>query len=163
MQTVTPPRRSRRVWRIIAPVVVAAAATTGCFGGAGGPSGDAAHLLQRVNAVRASSGLAPLAWCGTLANAAAAHTHDMASHGFMGHIGSDGSDMATRANRHGYVRWTRITENVAAGPGSVDAVMATWMGSSGHRAHILDRGVHHAGFARVGNYWTQMFGANGTC
>ena len=121
----------------------------GCVG-SGAPGGDAGYLLQRVNEIRAASGLPPLAWCGTLANAAAAHSQDMASHGFMSHTGSDGSSFATRAGRHGYVRWTRLTENIASGPASVDAALATWMGSGGHASHILDPGVHHAGFAARG-------------
>jgi uncharacterized protein YkwD len=156
-----PSPRRRFLWRVVGPLVVAVAAA-GCVGG-GAPGGDAGYLLQRVNEIRAASGLPPLAWCGTLANAAAAHSQDMASHGFMSHTGSDGSSFATRAGRHGYVRWTRLTENIALGPASVDAALATWMGSGGHAAHILDPGVHHAGFARAGNAWTQMFGANGTC
>lgn len=165
-RTLVPTRRprSRALWRIAAPLVVAVAAA-GCVGGGGGPGGDAGYLLQRVNEVRASRGLAPLAWCGTLANAAAAHSQDMAANGFMGHNGTDGSTFISRAERHGYRNWTWITENVAhsAVSTSVDAVMNTWMGSGAHAANILDRRVQHAGFARVGNAWTQMFGAGGTC
>jgi uncharacterized protein YkwD len=164
MPSHSPLRRSLRLWRVAAPLAVMALATTGCLKGSAPPaSGDAQALLQRVNAVRGASGLAPLAWCPTLANAAATHTQDMASHGFIGHIGTDGSDFVKRANAHGYVRWTRVTENVAADQGSVDQVLATWLGSSLHAANILDPRVNHAGFARVGDYWTQNFGANGTC
>src|SRR5687768_5993080 len=91
------PRVLWRVARVAAPLVVAVAAA-GCVGGGGG-GGDAGALLQRVNEVRASQGLPALAWCGTLANAAGAHSQDMAANGFMGHIGSDGSDFTTRADR----------------------------------------------------------------
>ncbi|MBA2327599.1 MAG: CAP domain-containing protein [Actinobacteria bacterium] len=87
----------------------------------------------------------------------------MASHGFMGHVGSDGSTFVSRANGHGYVRWNRVSENVAAGQRSVEEVLADWLRSSGHVASILDPWVNHAGFARVDNHWTQDFGANGTC
>jgi uncharacterized protein YkwD len=160
-------RRSHGLWRLIAPLAVVAVTTTGCFaaagGGGGGASGEMGQLLQRVNEVRASNGRGPLAWCPTLANAASKHSQDMSSHGFMGHVGSDGSTFMQRANAHGYVRWTRLTENVAAGQTSVDAVLATWLKSPLHAANILDPTVNHAGFARSGNYWTQMFGANGTC
>ena len=106
-----------------------------------------------------------VAWCGTLANAATAHSQDMAANGFLSHIGSDGSDFVVRANRHGYRNWTWITENLAHSvvSTSVDAVLASWMGSGAHAANVLDRRIQHAGFARVGNAWTQMFGAGGTC
>lgn len=158
------PRFLGRIARVAAPLVVAVA-VAGCFGGGGGPGGDAGVLFQRVNEIRASRGLPALAWCGTLANAAAAHSQDMAAHGFMDHTGTDGSTFITRANRHGYRNWTRVTENIAhsAVSTSVDSVLATWMASGAHAANILDRGVQHAGFARAGNAWTQMFGAGGTC
>ncbi|MGQ0803252.1 MAG: CAP domain-containing protein [Actinomycetota bacterium] len=141
-----------------------ALATTGCLKGSPPPSaGDAQALLQRVNEVRAAGGLGALAWCPTLANAATKHTQDMASRGFMGHVGSDGSTFTSRANGHGYVGWSWISENVAAGQGSVEEVLANWLASGPHAANILEARVNHAGFARVGNHWTQMFGANGTC
>lgn len=163
MPPTAPLRRSQRLWRIVVPLAVVAATTTGCFGGGASGGADAQYLLQRVNEVRVAAGLPALAWCGTLANAANKHTQDMAAHNFMGHIGTDGSDFIARANQHGYIRWTRISENVAAGPGSVEEVLAHWLGSSAHAANILNPGVNHAGFAQVGNHWTQMFGSNGAC
>src|SRR5688500_15246523 len=122
------PRLLLRVARVAAPLVVAVA-VGGCVSGGGGPGGDAGVLLQRVNEIRASQGLPALAWCGTLANAATAHSQDMAANGFLSHIGSDGSDFVVRANRHGYRNWTWITENLAHSvvSTSVDAVMASWM------------------------------------
>lgn len=163
MPTHSAVRRSLRLWRILVPLAVVALATTGCNLKGSPPSADAYALLQRVNEVRAANGLGALAWCPTLANAAVKHTQDMASHGFMGHVGSDGSTFVSRANGHGYVRWNRLSENVGAGQGSVAEVLAHWLRSPGHAANILDPWVNHAGFARVGNYWTQDFGANGTC
>ena len=166
LRTASPLRRSHRLWRVLAPLAVVAVTATGCYGGGGGGgggSGEMGQLLQRVNEVRASNGRGPLAWCPTLANAASKHSKDMSSHGFMGHVGSDGSTFTQRANAHGYVRWTRLTENVAAGQSSVDSVLANWLASPLHAANILDPTVNHAGFGRAGNHWTQVFGANGTC
>jgi len=161
--THAPIRRPLRFLRIVAPLVVVAAATTGCVGGGGSPGGDAGLLLQKVNEARAANGLGALAWCPTLANAAAAHTQDMAAHGFMGHNGTDGSTFVSRANGHGYVRWNWLYENVDSGKNSADEVMANMMSSPPHAANILNRDINHAGFARVGSYWTLDFGANGTC
>ena len=164
MQTHAPLRRSLRLVRIVAPLVVVAVAAAGCVKGSPPPaSGDAQALLQKVNEVRAARGLGALAWCPTLANAATKHTQDMAAHGFMGHNGTDGSTFVSRANGHGYVHWNWLYENVAAGKNSVDEVMASMMSSPPHAANILNRNINHAGFARVGSYWTLDFGANGTC
>jgi uncharacterized protein YkwD len=154
-------QRPRRLWRIAAPLVVVAATTTGCFGAAG--AGDAGILLRRVNEVRASAGLPALSWCGTLTNAATKHATDMEFNGVRGHIGSDGSTFQNRAAAYGYHRWTHLAENVAWGYTSVEQVLAAWLASLVHRQNILSPAMQHAGFARVGNSWVQMFGANGTC
>jgi uncharacterized protein YkwD len=60
-------------------------------------------------------------------------------------------------------RFHRAAENIAAGQPSPAAVVAAWMGSSGHRANIVDCrltelgvGVAVGGSYRV--YWTQDFG-----
>ena len=86
----------------------------------------------------------------------------------MTHTGSDGSGLGLRADRAGYLGWTALGENVAMGYPSVDAVMAGWMGSSGHRANLLSTSYVHVGFglANATNgspYWTQDFGRSGTC
>jgi len=159
------PRKSHRLWRVAAPLVVVAATTTGCFGGGSG-AGDATALLQRVNEVRATAGLPALGWCGTLASAATAHATDMSVTGVHGHIGSNGSTFDQRAAAHGYGargQWTLLAENVAWGQTGVDQVLHDWLVSPGHAANILNAGLQHAGFARVGTSWVQMFGAGGSC
>ena len=141
-----------------------AATTTACFGGGAGSSADdAAHLLQRVNEVRANAGLPALASCGTLGNAANKHATDMAVTGVHGHVGSDGSTFDQRARSAGYAPWTLLAENAAWGQTGVERVLADWLASPGHAANILNPALQHAGFARVGTNWVQMFGANGTC
>ena len=162
-------RHGRRpLWGLVAPIVVAAA-TAGCFGGGGGGGGggDAGALLQRVNEVRAGAGLPALAWCPTLANAATAHATDMAVNGVQAdpHRGSPpgSSTFEQRAAAHGYFGWTFLGENVAWGQSSVEQALRDLLASPTHAANIFHPAPHHAGFARVGNNWVQMFGANGTC
>lgn len=124
-------------------------------------------MLQRINSERANAGVGALSTCGNLRTAAAAHSADQAAHTTMTHTGSDGSTMVQRAERAGYLHWTNLGENVAYGYGSVDGVMVGWMSSPGHRANILSGDYTHLGVGRAGNggvdYWTQVFGRNGTC
>lgn len=125
-------------------------------------------MLARLNAERAAVGAAPLRSCGTLDAAADAHSADQAAHNHMSHTGSDGSNPGVRIVRAGYVGFSGWGENVAAGQPSVASVMAAWMGSSGHRANILngyygDVGMGLAHSAGGTPYWTQVFGSGGTC
>ena len=60
----------------------------------------------------------------------------------------------------GFSRWG---ENVAAGYGSASSVIDAWMGSSGHRANILNPGFTHVGVAVAYSasgtpYWTMVLG-----
>lgn len=49
------------------------------------------YVLDLVNRDRQKAGLPPVAWDDTAAKAGQRHAEDMASNGFTGHIGSDGS------------------------------------------------------------------------
>jgi uncharacterized protein YkwD len=154
-------------------VVLLGVLATGCGaspgqGPAPGPHEWQSAMLDQVNAHRAAVGAAPLGWCPTVAVAAQAHSEDQSAHQAMSHTGSDGSTAWERLNRAGYLGWTRAGENVAYGYASVDAVMAGWMSSSGHRANILDARFTHFGAGLADSsagtpYWTQDFGTGGSC
>ncbi len=127
-----------------------------------------AEMLGRLNAERAAVGAQPLAHCTNLDEAAGAHSVDQALHNNMSHTGSNGSNPGQRIEAAGYTNWWGWAENVAAGHGSVPEVMTGWMGSSGHRANILNASFNHVGLglANAGDgtpYWTQVFGNSGTC
>jgi uncharacterized protein YkwD len=167
-------RRTRAV--LGGALVTMTLACTPPAGVAGNPAGAPADatsswevaMLSRINAERSAVGAPPLAACGTLRRAAQGHSLDQASHSTMTHTGSDGSTLRQRAERSGYLGWTSLGENVAYGYGSVDAVMNGWMGSSGHRANLLNASFTHVGVGQVagGNgtpYWTQDFGRAGIC
>lgn len=126
------------------------------------------QMLASINANRAAAGRAPLSRCASLDAAAQTHSADQAATNTMTHSGSDGSTIGVRANRAGYVGWTALGENVAAGYSSVDAVMTGWMNSSGHKANLLSPSYTHVGLGLVNSasgrpYWTQDFGATGRC
>jgi uncharacterized protein YkwD len=125
----------------------------------------AAEVVAYTNLERTNRGLPPLRASDALTRAAAAHSLDMATHNFFDHTGSDGSDPGDRITRTGYV-WRTYGENIAAGYPSAQEVVAGWMGSSGHRANILNPNFAEIGVGYVyrqgtmyGSYWTQVFAA----
>jgi uncharacterized protein YkwD len=131
-------------------------------------------ILALVNAARAEGrscganayAAAPaLAWNGQLAEAALAHSRDMAAHAYFNHTGRDASVAATRAARAGY-RFLRVGENIAYGQESAQDVVAGWLASPGHCANIMNPVFTEMGSAfaagvdgkRMRIYWTQEFG-----
>ena len=132
------------------------------------------ELLERVNQARATprscgaqafGAAPPVAWNATLARAALGHSQDMAGKRYFNHKEPGGSDPASRATSAGY-RWTRISENIAAGQHSVAQAVADWLDSPGHCANIMNPAFTEMGAAYAVNpanenrtpYWTQMFG-----
>lgn len=130
-------------------------------------------ILKRVNEVRAKPrscgdrrfAAAPaLSWNGELGQTALAHSKDMAAQDYFSHQGRDGSQVSDRASRAGY-SWQRIGENIAAGQGSAEQVMAGWLASPGHCKNIMNPDFTELGAAyatnpesAAGSYWTQVFG-----
>jgi uncharacterized protein YkwD len=122
-----------------------------------------AQMVDAVNAERAKLNLAPMAACGSLTRSAQGYAETMSAAGHFDHTGPDGSTMTSRTRAAGY-SGRSLAENIARGQTSVAAVMAGWMGSTGHRANILNPGLTHIGVGRAaGNYWVQNFGSGGTC
>lgn len=131
-------------------------------------------MLSAVNAARRTArqcgtvfypAAEPLAWNDRLAQAAAGHSTDMATHDFLSHTGSDGRTLIARIEATGYrpVAWG---ENVAGGPADVDSVMAGWLASPGHCANLMNGAFRDFGAACARNdastykrYWTQNFAA----
>jgi len=99
-----------------------------------------------------------------LTKAAAVHAADQAANNFMGHRGSDGSEVAVRVTRTGY-RWSSVGENVAAGQPDADTVVKAWLDSPGHCENIMGPQFRDMGVAFVlapkGDLrilWAQVFG-----
>lgn len=130
-------------------------------------------ILRRVNDARsqprqcgdrAFGPAAPLNWNAELAQAALNHSRDMAEQDYFSHRAPDGSMVSDRASRAGY-RWQRIGENIAAGQGSAQQVVAGWLASPGHCVNIMNADFAEMGAAyavdkgsAAGSYWTQVFG-----
>ncbi|KAF4027877.1 Cysteine-rich secretory protein family [Phytophthora infestans] len=119
-------------------------------------------LLGRVNKERAANGLSSLCASSKLQKAAQRQSEDMAANDFLHHVGSDGSTVPSRISEAGY-KWKSIAENVAGGQADADAVVGTWMNSTGHRMNILGDYTHFgAGYTfnpdgMYTHYWAQEF------
>ena len=127
-------------------------------------AGFEAQIVSLINQERANNGLAKLSLSNAISHAARDHSLDMACHNFASHDGSDGSTVFTRLVRAGF-NWSYAAENVAGGISSAAGVVSGWMGSSGHRANILDPhmmyigvGYAYASGTTYGHYWTADFG-----
>jgi uncharacterized protein YkwD len=121
-----------------------------------------AAVIGRMNAERAKAGCKPVKEDKRLAAVASAHSADMAQRGYFGHDGPDGSDPWKRSVAAGYAK--PLSENIAQGQQSPDAVMDGWLASPGHRANIVNCAAQSVGIglahARNGTiYWTQLLGA----
>lgn len=129
-----------------------------------------AALLAQVNAARAAGALCgdtayppagALRWSQQLQSAAAGHSIEMAQIGQgIPHTSQDGRTLVDRVRATGYVA-SSYGENVAAGYGSVEAVMAGWMSSPGHCTNIMSASSQDVGVAcskrsgtLYGTYWT---------
>jgi uncharacterized protein YkwD len=130
-------------------------------------------LLARINAARAESRLCgnesypsvpALIWNSKLESAAEAHSLDMSDHNFFSHTGSDGSDVAMRAQAQSY-EWRAIGENIAAGQNTAEEVIEGWLESPGHCRNLMNENYTEVAVACVQNvntdyhnYWTNVLG-----
>jgi uncharacterized protein YkwD len=121
--------------------------------------------LALTNGERSAVGCPALAPNAQLAASAKRHSDDMARTGNFSHTGTDGSTAAQRVTDAGYP-YRVMAENIAAGQGTAQEVVSSWMNSEGHRANIVncelrDLGVAHAVDGSGKLYWTQDFGVTG--
>jgi uncharacterized protein YkwD len=110
-------------------------------------------IVCLTNAERAKMNIAPLTVDTRLQTSARGHSTDMVTHHFFDHIGSDGSNPQTRADRAGYPGW--VGENISCGwdtYATPENVMSRWMNEApdamGHRPHrenILNPSYRHIG------------------
>ena len=141
------------------------ASPTGIEPGATSASPPASELAIFTNEERAEAGLTPLKISQLLMQAAQLHAEQMASTGQMAHVipGARYPEPKDRLAAVGY-RWQAHAENVAYGQGSAASAVTAWMGSSGHRANILNPGLTELGTAISRGadgrpYYVQIFGS----
>ena len=118
------------------------------------------EVLRLVNVERANAQLAPLAWEEDIAVVAYGHSVDMDLRGFFSHTNPSGQGPGERLIAAGVTGYRGWGENIARGQRTPAAVMATWMGSQGHRDNILRASFTHVGVgvhAPGDIWWTQLF------
>ena len=153
---------------IKAEITVTVSETKQNGNGSGGSTASAYYMdsyaeqvLSLVNAERANAGLAPLSMYYTLVSASKVRAAEITQS--FSHTRPNGSSCFTAYDEAGVSYWG-AGENIAAGQGSPESVMNSWMNSPGHRANILDGSFTQIGIAcyydpnsSYGYYWVQNF------
>jgi len=124
------------------------------------------RVVELINAARRQEGLEPLSPAASLMEAAQRQARAMAESGRLSHTGPDGSIMAGRVEAAGYTGWTALGEVIGAGQTSPGAVVAEWLASPEHRAHLLDpayrelgAGYYYLSDTVYGHWWVVDLGA----
>ena len=124
-------------------------------------------MLQLVNTVRQKgcqcgdtyyNPVPAVVWNDLLEKAAYNHSADMYQNDYFSHTAPDGSNGGVRIERAGY-NWMTYGENLASGYKFEKETVQGWLESPGHCKNIMNKNFKEMGVARVGNYWTQEFGA----
>jgi len=128
---------------------------------------DKNKMLELINSYRTSgcscgsegylAPTTPVVWNNNIEKAALDHSVDMSKNDIFSHTGSDGSDAGDRLDRR-YYDWITYGENIAKGYKTEEKVVEGWINSPGHCRNIMNPGFKEMGVARVGDYWTQIFG-----
>jgi uncharacterized protein YkwD len=132
------------------------------------PDAEEAALLSRVNALRASLGLAPYQLSYSLQRAALWKSQDMASRHYLDH--NDGfRDWQQRFSDCGYPASGGVTgEDLAAGTLDAASTFADWSASPLHYANMTNPDFVAVGLKRAtagagdpfGSYWTFTFASD---
>lgn len=105
-------------------------------------------------------------WDNRLFLAADKHSKDMATHNFISHTGSDGSNFGQRIRQQGY-SFRFAAENVAAGQPNLNYVVTGWLNSPGHCKNIMAQQAKDIGLScrydkntTYKTYWTLELGSS---
>lgn len=122
-------------------------------------------FLDLINAYRARNGAPKLAASRSLNAASYLHSKDMGERGYFEHASQDGRSPWDRMKAQGYPGNTAMSENVAAGQPTAQAVFESWRGSAGHNRNMLNPDMRAIGIGLAsvsgspyGEYWTTDFG-----
>lgn len=107
------------------------------------------QVFRLVNEERTSRGIAALTLNTQLTDLAVLKSRDMRDNNYFSHTSPTYGTPSQMLDRFG-VAWRAYGENIAAGQATPEAVMRTWMNSTGHRANILDPRFTDIGVGYVG-------------
>lgn len=116
------------------------------------------EVIRLVNHQRAQHGLKPLTANWELSRVARYKSRDMVDNRYFSHTSPTYGTPFQMIRSFG-LSFRTAGENIAYGQRTPQAVVNTWMNSSGHRANILSASYTQIGVGYVaeGHYWTQMF------
>ena len=116
------------------------------------------EVVRLVNNIRANNGLNPLTADWELSRVARYKSHDMKTNKYFSHTSPVYGSPFDMMKSFG-ISYRYAGENIAKGQSTPQAVVNSWMNSSGHRANILNKNYTHigVGYVESGKYWTQMF------
>lgn len=134
-------------------------------------------MLDAINEARAEgrtcgddvfTATAPLSWNDDLGDAALAHSTDMATEGFQGHEGSDGSRVRDRVTARTEA-FGPLSETIAYYSRTAEHAVGQWLDSPAHCRILMRESLTHVGAAVAvgpsfrdpdlpGIYWTATFG-----
>jgi uncharacterized protein YkwD len=107
---------------------------------------QAAETIKITNAFRRRNGLPEFQEDPVCAAAAFDHAQDMARRGYFDHFGGTSPTIRYRRRNTAGQRVIRVTENIARGNGTTpESALKMWLGSSGHRKHLIGREMTHIG------------------
>ena len=116
----------------------------------------AAEIFQLINEFRASLGLPPFQYNGTLASAAQNHANWMATNVIYSHTGAGGSSPLTRATAAGYSGY--VVENIVGGWSmSPRQGLIWWQNSPLHYNTLVTSAYPQAGIGFAGNGQENMY------
>jgi uncharacterized protein YkwD len=130
-------------------------------------TGLVAQAVDLTNGERQKAGLSPLVVSAQLQRSAQTYSQILASGGCFEHSCGPVPNLADRDVQAGYLGWTWLGENLAAGYPTPQAVVAGWMASGAHRDNILSPNFSEIGIGvtsgagQFGVYWAEEFGARG--
>jgi uncharacterized protein YkwD len=128
-------------------------------------------LVALINAYRQGNGRQTLSPSTALGGAAAWMANDMAAKNYLAHVSSDGRSPTQRMTAFGYPAASLYTgEDIGAGFGTANAVLAGWQASPAHNAVLLNPNYDAIGVGLAYNpnstykwYWVaDLGGAGGT-
>ena len=116
------------------------------------------EVIRLVNEIRVKNGLNPLISDWELSRVARYKSQDMKDNNYFSHTSPVYGSPFNMMKKIG-ISYKTAAENIAKGQKTPQAVVNSWMNSSGHRANILNPSYKKIGVGYVasGNYWTQMF------
>ncbi len=116
------------------------------------------EVIRLVNEIRVQNGLKELSYDWELSRVARYKSQDMKDNNYFSHTSPVYGSPFQMMKSFG-IRYSAAAENIAKGQRTPQAVVNSWMNSSGHRANILNSTYTKIGVGYVadGNYWTQMF------